>query len=88
MPLIQFHATNYVRAFILNGLASALIIVIAIYIKGKFDTYKDPDGTDITRETNFKSMGLTFMFTFLASIAGYVLLYYTFGFGGGMLSAS
>lgn len=86
MPIIQFQATNLPRAFILNGLASALIIVLALYIKGRYDTYLDNHGDEVVHDTNFKSISITFLVTFIASIGAYVLMYYTFGYGGGMLA--
>lgn len=89
MTIIEFRATNHVKAFVLNALASALIMVSALFIKGRYDTYsssnKDKDTEDIKQETNTKSLFYTFLFTFVASIASYALLYYTFGFGSSML---
>lgn len=89
MPLVKnFTATNLPRAFILNGLAAAVTIVLALYIKGRMDTYQDPKGEQITRTTDFNSIGLTFLITFIASVLGYILLYFTFGYGGGMLATN
>jgi len=91
MTIIEFRATNHIKAFVLNALASALIMVSALFIKGRYDTYsswnkdKDKDTEDIKQETNTTSLLYTFLFTFVASIASYALLYYTFGFGSSML---
>lgn len=86
MTLYEYRATTYLHAFVLNALASALIIVIAIYIKGRFDKYSAPDGQTVVHTTNFRSLGYTFMFTFIASIGAYALMHYTLGYGGGMLT--
>lgn len=80
-----FRATTLSHAFILNSLASAIIIVTAIYLKGSLDRYKDYKGRVIRNDITFPSVSITFIVTFLASLIGYWSLYYTFGFGGGML---
>lgn len=85
MPLLEYKATSYLHVFVLNALASALIIVIAIYIKGRFDTFRDSDGNKVKQRANFRGMFMTFLFTFVASIAGYAFLHYTIGYGEGMI---
>ncbi len=89
MPLINnFRSTNIWKAFILNSLAASIVIVIGISIKSHFDTYtvKNTDENNIERETNFKSISLTIFFTFAASLLAYTIMYFIFGFGGGMLT--
>ena len=89
MPLIQnFRSTNIWNAFILNSIAAALVIVISITIKDHFDTYtinKNLEKNSIQRSTNFTSISLTILFTFLTSFLAYTIMYLVFGFGGGML---
>ena len=86
MPLIEnFKSTSILKAFILNSLASSLIIFIAILVKADFDNYEIVEN-NIRRTTTFKSIFFTLLFTFLSSLIAYTLLYFIFGFGEGMLS--
>ena len=85
MPLIRdFKATTIWKAFILNALVSALVLVIAITIKGKLDNYVITKGNEIDRQSTWKSVMITFMFAFISSFLAYTLMYFTFGFGIGM----
>jgi membrane-associated HD superfamily phosphohydrolase len=87
MPLIHgFQATTVWKAFALNSIASALVILIAIMVKGKFDHYVDKDNKDVQHYTTLTGVILTLFFTFLASFASYTILYFVFGFGFGMES--
>ena len=86
MPLIEnFKSTSILKAFILNSLASSLVIFIAILVKSDFDNYKIIE-KNLIRTTTFKSLLFTLLFTFLSSLIAYTILYFIFGFGGGMLS--
>ena len=86
MPIIHnFKATNVWNAFVLNSIASTLVIFIAITIKGKFDTFVDDKEHVITRHVPWSSVIYTLLFTFLASMAAYTTMYVLFGFGQGML---
>jgi len=86
MVLIKgLRATSFFKAFLLNSFAAALIILIALLIKGRFDTYTDEKGQKITHSTNFLSVFLTFTITFIASFGAYWFLYFVFGYGGGLL---
>lgn len=88
MPLIAgFRSTSVWKAFFLNSIASALVIFIAINVKSRFDKFtakKDPD-REIVRTTNWKSIVLTLIATFTASMIAFSTMYFVFGFGGGML---
>ena len=85
MALIKgFRSTSVWRAFILNSVASTLVIFIAITIKEKLDKFVDKDH-EVVRNTDIKSIVFTLLFTFLASMAAYTIMYIVFGFGGGML---
>tara|TARA_B110000908_G_C9929380_1_gene303205 strand:- start:143 stop:415 length:273 start_codon:yes stop_codon:yes gene_type:complete len=86
MPLIKgFESTNIWNAFILNSLASTLVIFIAMAVKERYDNYTDKKNREINRTTNFKSIGMTIVATFIASMLAYTLMYVIFGYGGGML---
>ena len=89
MPLVHgFRSTSIWRAFVLNSIATTLVIFIAVTVKGQLDTYKadqNEHDEDITCRTNFTSIVATILATFLTSMAAYTLMYFVFGFGGGML---
>jgi hypothetical protein len=93
MPLIKnFKATDVWRAFLLNSILSAIVIFIALTVKSNFDNYRLKKGQEnknddtIDRTTNSESIILTLLFTFIASFASYTLMYWIFGFGGGMIA--
>tara|TARA_Y100000389_G_C17396512_1_gene482859 strand:+ start:485 stop:757 length:273 start_codon:yes stop_codon:yes gene_type:complete len=83
----DFKATSIWKAFLLNSLVSALIILIAIIIKGKFDKYIYYKNT-VKRKSTWTSIILTFLFTFLSTFAAYSLMNFIFGYGGGQLVSS
>lgn len=87
MPLFEYHAVNINRAFLLNAIASGFVIIIALYIKGHFDIYRDNKGNVVTHHTTLKSIGLTFLAAVLSSLLAFYLLHFITGFGGGMLSS-
>jgi hypothetical protein len=81
------------KAFVLNSIASALIIFIAISTKKQFDDLniivEDEDEDDkkvITNTTNAISVILTLTTTFMTSMVAYTIMYVLFGFGGGMIA--
>ena len=88
MPLISgFRSTSVWKAFFLNSIASTLVIFIAINVKSRFDKFtykKDPD-REIVRTTNWQSIVLTLISTFATSMIAFSVMYFVFGFGGGML---
>ena len=78
----NFRATSVWKAFILNSVIAAIVILIAMTMKSKLDTYdggKKPG-------TGLKSVSITLVVTFLASFLTYTFMYFMFGFGGGMLA--
>lgn len=86
MPLIKgFKSTSIWKAFILNSLASSLIILLAISIKDHLDSFTDDKGRLIHRKTTPRNLLLTFIVTFIATLGAYILLYFLFGYGGGFL---
>ena len=91
MPLISgFRSTNVWKAFILNSIASSLVIIIALIVKSNFDTFSNnkninKDTNGLKQQTNFKSIMLTIIATFISSMIAYSTMYFLFGYGGGML---
>ncbi len=97
IPLIKgFKATNRTNAFILNSFRAALVIVLTIAAKDYFDKYveidvkhkddNDDDHTVIIRNTNIKSLLISFLVAFSVSMLAFITLYVVFGFGGGLLT--
>lgn len=85
MPLIKgFRGTSIWKAFVLNSIAASLVIFIAITIKGHFDEYIDKNNNKVKRITTLKSIVLTLLLTFGASMVAYTILHLIVGFGGGM----
>ena len=80
MPLIKgFESTTILKAFLLNSLASTLIILLAITIKKYYDQL-------IQQKFNkFTMIIKTLVFTFLTTFISYYSLYFLFGYGKGML---
>lgn len=86
MVLVDFRSTTIWHAFLLNSLAASLAIVVAIFVKMRYDRYVDKDGNEIHEITSTKSMLLTFGATFIATFVAYSTLHFLFGYGGGQLS--
>lgn len=85
MPIIaDLKPTSLFRAFVLNGLATATIIVMAIYLQERY-TRITHEGQEIKKKTSWKGMLITFIITFLAAVLSYTLMYYTLGFGRTMV---
>lgn len=80
-----FRSTNVWNAFILNSIVSALVILIALVVKGKLDTYTDKNGDNVIRSTSWKSVVITFVATFFASFTAFTLMHITLDYGGGQL---
>jgi hypothetical protein len=81
MPLIKgLRSTTYTKAFILNAIATALIALVAVEMKGIL--------TSQSLQLDPIVQGLiTFIATFTTAILVYFLLYLIFGFGGGMIAS-
>ena len=78
-PLVPgFKATTFFKAFALNALATALIAIIAITTKGSLDK-------DTKLEESAKGF-IAFLAAFVSAFCTYVILYFLFHFGGGMLA--
>ena len=80
MPLFKgFRATTKLKAFVLNALVSAILIVLTIQVKASLDKYFDKD------RHSLRSLALTFLVSFTAAFISYWLMSIAFGYGGGML---
>jgi hypothetical protein len=93
MPLIRnFRATDVWKAFILNSLLTSVIILVSITSKQYLDNFiEDDNDTNTTskniRKTSIPNILISFVLTFIISMLSYTIMYYTFGFGGGMVSS-
>ena len=81
-----FRSTTIWRAFILNSIASSIIIVLAILFKDYFDKYKDKDGREGVLHNTWKSIVITIGVTFIATFSAYALMWFTLGYGYGQTS--
>ena len=81
MIIKGLRATSYAKAFFLNGLATALIALVAIEVNNYLNKYKD--GMD-----PFYRGCITFISAFTIAVIIYSILYLVFGFGGGMLASN
>ena len=96
MVLIKhFHSTNIWNAFILNSIASSLVIVFALTVKDFLNLYTNINPDKINDKDNNMKMKvkitwynilIIFIVTFFISMIAYTLMYFIFGFGGGMLA--
>ena len=86
IPFIKnFKATTIVKAFILQAMAATIVIFIAVTLKGKYDKYTDKHGTTIVNEITWRSVVFTLLFTFATALFAYSMMFWIFGYGGGML---
>lgn len=94
MPIIKnFRATNIWKAFILNSILTSVIILVSVTSKQYLDSYiiidnneDDKKGNNkIVHKTNFKSLMISLLLTFTISMLSYTIMYFTFGYGSGML---
>jgi hypothetical protein len=86
MPIIKgFRSTTIWKAFTLNALATSLIVVVAVAVKDRMDKF-ERKGEEIERKSSARSILFTFGLTFAAAYISYAVLYFLFGFGGGMLA--
>lgn len=93
MPLIKnFQATDVWKAFILNSLLTSIIILVSITVKQSLDNYvfvdnnMDDDQNDkVVRKSTTVSILFTLFVTFVASMIAYTIMYFIFGYGGGMV---
>lgn len=93
MPIIKnFRATNVWKAFILNSILTSIIILVSITTKQYLDNYniiidnsEDKNKGKVVHKTNFKSVMISLLLTFIISMISYTIMYFTFGYGAGMV---
>ena len=87
MVLIHhFNSTTLWKAFILNALATSLVILIAIVVKRRLDNRLNVDPKQPVEKFNWYSVTVTLLITFGTSLSAYLIMYIVFGFGRGMLA--
>lgn len=86
LPVFKnFFANTFMKAFILNAIAVAVISALSIEIRSYLDTL----GRDVKggwNLTDFTKTLIVFSSAFMVAILVYLILYFTVGFGGGMLT--
>lgn len=86
LPIYKnFFADTFMKAFILNAIAVAVISALSIEIRSYLDTL----GRDVKGGWSLSSITKTiivFTSAFMVAIVVYLILYFLVGFGGGMLT--
>tara|TARA_A100001011_G_scaffold399975_1_gene511443 strand:- start:5344 stop:5637 length:294 start_codon:yes stop_codon:yes gene_type:complete len=83
----KFRSTNVWNAFTLNCIAITLSTFMAVEAKSFFSSQElkvMPDGS-IVYKTTWKSILAVLLVTFCTAFVSYAIMYWLFGFGGGML---
>ncbi len=79
MTLVKsFRATTYIKAFALNSILLAITTTVA------YSVYQNLD--NIQNLPSWANGIITLVMTFLVSLFVYLLFFYLFSFGGGMLA--
>ena len=81
-PLLKFHSTTIMRAFILNSLVLAIITVISIEFRSKLDDFSRTKNL-----TEFQKVTINFIGTFLTAFLAFLSLRLLLGFGDGYLAS-
>lgn len=82
MPIIKdFKSTTIWRAFFLSSFRTTLIIFIATMVEDYYDRERN-----ISHKTNYKKIYMTLLFTFLTAYISFIIMYFVFGYGDGMLA--
>lgn len=87
LPLYKnFFADTFIKAFILNAIAVAVISTLSIEMRSYLDAVsRDAKGS--WNLNNSTKTIIVFTSAFIVAIVVYILLYVVVGFGGGMLTA-
>ena len=91
MGLINFRSTSFLKAFILYAIVTAISASLAIEIRLSMENEKSHIYklvNPLTPEngiTHIHKIAATIFITFIASIIIYHIMYFIFGWGGGML---
>ena len=97
IPLFDFKATTYLKAFVLTSIVSSMSAVIAVEIKSYSNYLQNISHCDKLRKTkgfacyffnnNFlKILGLI-IGTFILTLLSHLILFLLFGYGGGMIAS-
>ena len=79
-PLIKgFRATTYIKAFLLNAISIALIAVVAYESHNLLDKH-------VQKMNEASKVAISFASAFVTALIVFAILYFLFGFGGGMLA--
>ena len=79
-PLIKgFRATTYIKAFLLNAISIALIAVVAYESHNLLDKH-------VKKLNEPSKVAISFASAFVTALIVFTILYFLFGFGGGMLA--
>jgi hypothetical protein len=94
MALVNgMYATSFLKAFFLNALALAVVAVGAIELRERLNDDKSNaylffnnffSGSTLSE---IQKGGIVFISSFVFSIFTYLIMYFLFGYGGGLLSA-
>lgn len=76
--ITSFRSTTFIKAFALNSILLAITTTVA------YSVYKNLD--NIENLPSWANGIITLVMTFLVSLSGYILFFYLFSFGGGMLA--
>jgi ABC-type spermidine/putrescine transport system permease subunit I len=86
-PFIKnFKATTIMKAFVLQAMAATIVIFMAVTMKAKYDKYTDKHGQNVVNvQITWRSVVFTLLFTFATALLSYFMMFWVFGYGGGML---
>jgi hypothetical protein len=73
----DFRANTFLKAFLLNAISASIIASSAITVKDRLDV--------LTKYDIYTKIILTFIITFIITLCSFGVMYYLFGFGGGMM---
>ena len=79
MGIIDYRETTVGKAFTLNAFATALIAIITVQVKSWLDDIK-------LFASEFAKTFFAFLAGFVGALIIYWIMFFIFGFGGGMLA--
>lgn len=87
MALIKtFKADTYFKAFILNAMVSAIVVVFATEFKYFWE--RTINLSPWESYTDNQRIGIVMIATFLATLLVYQIMYFLLGFGGGLITTN
>ena len=81
----DLRSTTICKAFFLNAIVTALVVVVTITAKSLLDKSEIDDKGKVKHGLSVRSVTVTFIVSVTACILSYMAMYVLFGFGGGML---